>query len=127
VLDLVDAAEELSLVVGQRRLRVVVLGAGPGVTHLGHIVLPGQAFGKALGIEGNLQLGHRVSPLLVFDYGSPLYTKPGGEDSDARSLQASRDVADAVGRLRRQAHPRSGGLATHFSGMEARSSPRRSP
>src|SRR5881409_3213955 len=69
VLDPIDAAEELPLVVGQRRLRVVLLGARPGVGHLGHVVLPGQAFGKALGVDRNLQLGHRVSPLLMFDYG----------------------------------------------------------
>src|SRR3989454_9377875 len=92
VLDLVDAAEELPLVVGQRRLRVIVFGPGPGVAHLGHVVLPGQAFGKALGVEGDLQLGHRVSPLLVFDYGPLLYTKALGRDSDApaRNVLTSR-------------------------------------
>src|SRR4030095_12161305 len=54
-----DAAEEFLLVVGQHRLRVIVLGAGPGIAHLGHVVLPGQAFREALGVEGDLQLGHR--------------------------------------------------------------------
>src|SRR5206468_8190193 len=88
VLDLVDTAEELPLVVGQPRLRVVVLSAGPRIAHLGHVILPGQAFGEALGVEGNLELSHRVSPLLVVRlrarplYTKSVYTQQGGEDSD---------------------------------------------
>src|SRR5437899_7817045 len=97
VLDLVDAAEELPLVVGQRRLRVIVFGPGPGVAHLGHVVLPGQAFGEALGVEGDLQLSHRVSPLLVFDYGPLLYTKADGGDSDAPAAPAAFDRPTVCG------------------------------
>src|SRR5437016_10766582 len=97
LLALVDAAVDLPLVVCQRRLRVVVFGPGPGVAHLGHVVLPGQAFGEALGVEGNLQLSHRVSPLLVFDYGPLLYTKADGGDSDAPPAPASFDRPTVCG------------------------------
>src|SRR5512137_35642 len=60
VLDAVDAAEELALLVGELGVGVVLLGAGPGVAHLGHVVLPGHPGGKALRVEGNRQLGHVV-------------------------------------------------------------------
>jgi hypothetical protein len=60
VLHLIDAAEELALVVGQRGLLIVLLGPLFRVAHLGHIVLPGQTLRKPLRIQGNLQLSHIV-------------------------------------------------------------------
>src|SRR2546425_8637493 len=78
--NLADAAEELALVRGQRRLRVVVFGASPGVAHLGHVVLPGQAFGEALCVEGNLQLGHVVLSSVGVRRPRHLYNKRGAED-----------------------------------------------
>src|SRR5947208_9967989 len=62
VLHTAQAAEGLLLLGGQRGLGVVVLGAGPRIAHLGHVILPGQAFGEALGGEGDSELSHRVSP-----------------------------------------------------------------
>src|SRR5205085_12583447 len=44
----------------QRRLLVVLLRPCLGITHLGHVVLPGQAGGEPCGIKGNLLLGHSV-------------------------------------------------------------------
>src|SRR3984893_16612736 len=52
--------EELMLLVGELGVGVVLLGPGPGVAHLGHVVLPGQPGGKALRVEGNRQLSHVV-------------------------------------------------------------------
>src|SRR5204862_5477918 len=36
----------------------VLLSPGAGITHLRHVVLPGESGGKPRGIEGDLQLGH---------------------------------------------------------------------
>src|SRR5262249_47174145 len=60
VLDLVDPAEELPLVLAERGLAVVLLRPGARVAHLGHVVLPGHAFREASGVQGNRQLGHVV-------------------------------------------------------------------
>src|SRR6185369_15428854 len=65
VLDAGDAAEELALLIGQHGLRAIVLGAGPRVAHLGHIVLPRHTGGEALGVQGNHELGHLGVSLLV--------------------------------------------------------------
>src|SRR5438309_1867818 len=75
VLDVADAAEELPLLRGELGLLVVVLGAGPGVAHLGHVVLPGQALGKPLRVQGDPQLSHVVLSFKVFDRGAHLYTQ----------------------------------------------------
>src|SRR5262249_9751765 len=63
VLDLADTAEELPLVLGQSRFRVVFLGAGPGVAHLGHVVLPGHALLEALRAQGHPQWSHTPASL----------------------------------------------------------------
>src|SRR5258705_116142 len=62
VLDPADAGEELALLVGQLGVRVVRLGLGPRIAHLGHVVLPGLTGVEALLIEGNSELSH-VDPL----------------------------------------------------------------
>src|SRR6266511_1076168 len=62
VLDPVDGAAELALLVGPLGVGVVRLGLGPGVARLGHVVLPGLAGVEALLIEGNSELSH-VDPL----------------------------------------------------------------
>src|SRR5215472_18370904 len=64
VAHLVDTIEELPLVIGQRRLLVVLFGSRLRVAHLGHVVLPGQPFGESLRIQGNRQLSHVLSPLV---------------------------------------------------------------
>src|SRR5439155_5208369 len=75
VLHTAQAAEGLLLLGGQDGLGVVVLGAGPRIAHLGHVILPGQAFGEALGVEGNSELSHRVSPCVGGSTARPdLYT-----------------------------------------------------
>src|SRR6266540_2786007 len=75
VLDLADAAEELPLLLGQDRLGIVVLGAGPGVAHLGHVVLPRHARGEALRVQGNPQLAHVALLWLGWRRRHYLYTK----------------------------------------------------
>src|SRR5262245_17103668 len=88
VLHLVDGTEELPLFVGELGLRVVVLGLGPGVAHLGHIVLPRQAFGEAVRVQGDSQLGHLLTSGEVVL--PPLYTNPGAEDSAPRTWNMGR-------------------------------------
>src|SRR6185295_4644689 len=88
VLDARDAAEELALLIGQHGLRAIVLGAGPRVAHLGHVVLPGQTGGEALGVQGNHELGHWGSPWwLEVHVANTIYTKP---DPAARVGEAVR-------------------------------------
>src|SRR5262249_45296689 len=58
VLDALHAAEELPLVVRELGLRVVLLGPGPGVAHLGHVVLPGHARLEPRVVHGDLALSH---------------------------------------------------------------------
>ena len=81
VLDLGDAAEELRSS-SVRPDFEKYSGCAPWCRPSGPCSPSGQAFEKGY-VEGNLQLGHRVSPLLVFDYGPLLYTKAEGRDSDA--------------------------------------------
>jgi len=87
-----DGAEELPLVLGQDRFRVVVLGAGPGVAHLGHVVLPGQAFGEALRVQGDSQLGHVVLSSVGVAVAA-IYTPNAEARTGARVGRAARPAA----------------------------------